>query len=165
MRLGLAADHGGFVLKEQLRAMLEAAGHEVVDFGARRLNPQDDYPDLVAPLAYAVAAREVERGVAVCGSGVGACVVANKVPGVRAALCYDEVTARNAREHNFANVLCLGGPLLGAEACAKVLRAFLETPEGAARHALRVDKIGAIEAHYTGRRVATKRILPQPGGG
>ena len=94
MRLGLAADHGGFELKEQLKEELKTLGHEVVDFGAHEYDPQDDYPDLVGPLARAVAQGEVERGVAICGSGVGACVAANKVPGVRGALITDPYSAR-----------------------------------------------------------------------
>jgi ribose 5-phosphate isomerase B len=164
LRVALGADHGGFPVKEDIKGWLRELGHAALDLGTHDKQAVD-YPDFARAVAEAVADGRVDLGVCVDGAGIGSSITANKVPGVRAALCYDEVTARNAREHNFANVLCLGGPLLGAEACAKVLRAFLETPEGAARHALRVDKIGAIEAHYTGRRVATKRILPQPGGG
>ena len=93
MQVGIATDHGGFELKVDLLSRLRAAGHQVVDFGADRLSPDDDYPDFVIPLAYAVAAGSVERGVAVCGSGVGASICANKVPGIRAALIHDHFSA------------------------------------------------------------------------
>ena len=108
MRVGIATDHGGFGLKEELANRLRAAGHEVVDFGAHTLNPQDDYPDFVIPLARAVAARTVERGVAVCGSGVGASVCANKIPGVRAGLVHDHFSARQGVEDNQPSVGCRG---------------------------------------------------------
>ena len=113
MRVGIATDHGGFGLKEDLVARLRAAGHEVVDFGAHSLNPDDDYPDFVIPLAQAVAAGTVERGVAVCGSGVGASVCANKVPGVRAALIHDHFSARQGVEDDHMNILCMGGRTVG----------------------------------------------------
>ena len=110
MRIGIATDHGGFGLKEDLAARLRAAGHELTDFGAHSLNPGDDFPDFVIPLARAVAAGTVERGVAVCGSGVGASVCANKIPGVRAALVSDHFTARQGVEDDHMNIICLGRP-------------------------------------------------------
>src|SRR2546429_8511124 len=110
MRVGIATDHGGFGLKEDLVAQLRAAGHDVVDFGADKLSPDDDYPDFVVPLAEAVAAGTVERGVAVCGSGVGASICANKLPGVRAALIHDHFSAGQGVEDDHMNILCLGGP-------------------------------------------------------
>ena len=109
MPVGVAADHGGFGLKEELVAELRAAAHEVVDFGAISLNPDDDYPDFVIPLARAVAAGQVERSVAICGSGVGASVCANKIPGVCAALIHDHFSARQGVEDDHMNILCLGG--------------------------------------------------------
>ena len=109
MRIGIAADHGGFELKVQLTAALKAAGYEVVDFGAHELVTEDDYPDFVVPLARAVARGEVTRGLAICGSGVGACVAANKVPGVRAALITDSFSAHQGVEDDNMNVMCLGG--------------------------------------------------------
>jgi ribose 5-phosphate isomerase B len=115
MRVGIATDHGGFGLKEELQARLRAEGHEVVDFGAHNLNKDDDYPDYVLPLAHAVAAAKVERGVAVCGSGVGASVCANKIPGVRAALIYDQFSARQGVEDDDLNILCMGGKTIGPE--------------------------------------------------
>src|SRR5438874_4345107 len=109
MRIGIAADHGGFPLKEQLVVRLKSAGHEVVDFGAHQLTPGDDYPDFVIPLGQAVAADRVDRGVAVCGSGVGASVCANKINGVRACLIEDHFSARQGVEDDNLNVICLGG--------------------------------------------------------
>src|SRR2546425_7460466 len=109
MRVGIATDHGGFGLKADLVAQLRAAGHDVVDFGADKLSPDDDYPDFVVPLAEAVAAGTVERGVAVCGSGVGASICANKLPGVRAALIHDHFSAGQGVEDDHMNILCLGG--------------------------------------------------------
>jgi len=108
MRVGIAADHGGFELKEQLATALRGANYEVLDFGPSELNPLDDYPDFVIPLAQAVAGGEVERGVAICGSGVGACVGANKVPGVRAALIHDGFSAHQGVEDDDMNIICLG---------------------------------------------------------
>ncbi len=147
MRLGLAADHGGFALKEQLRAMLAADGHDVVDYGATNFDPQDDYPDYVAPLARAVAGGEVARGVAVCGSGVGACVVANKIPGARAALITDCFSAHQGVEDDDLNLLCLGGRVTGAALAGDLVRAFVTAHYRAAeRHARRLAKIAALEA-------------------
>ena len=113
MRVGIATDHGGFGLKEQLVAHLRDAGHEVVDYGAHTLNDGDDYPDFVTPLARDVAAGKVERGVAVCGSGVGASVCANKVPGVRAGLVSDHFSARQGVEDDHMNIICMGGRTAG----------------------------------------------------
>ena len=113
MRIGMAADHGGFELKERLAALLREAGHEVVDFGPC-LDPADDYPDFVVPLAKAVAGSQVERGIAVCGSGVGASIAANKVAGVRAALVHEVFSAHQGVEDDDMNVLCLGGRVVGA---------------------------------------------------
>ena len=113
MRVGIAADHGGFTLKGQLAESLRGSGYEVVDFGAHQLNPGDDYPDFIIPLARAVAAGEVERGVALCGSGVGASIAANKVPGVRAGLIHDVFSAHQGVEDDDMNVFCLGGKVIG----------------------------------------------------
>ena len=110
MHVGICTDHGGFELKNQLAQRLRAAGHEVTDFGAFSLNPQDDYPDFVIPLARAVAGGKVVRGVAVCGSGVGAAVCANKIAGVRAALIEDHFSARQGVEDDHMNIICLGWP-------------------------------------------------------
>lgn len=146
MHIGIAADHGGFELKEGLVAQLRAAGHEVLDFGARKLTPDDDYPDFVIPLAGAVAAGKVERGVAVCGSGVGASVCANKVRGVRAGLIEDHFSARQGVEDDHMNVLCLGGRTLGPAVAWDLVQAFLEARfSQAERHLRRLSKVAALE--------------------
>ncbi len=147
MRLGIASDHGGFPLKKVLAARLREAGHEVVDFGARVLRHNDDYPDFVIPLCRAVAAGEVERGIAVCGSGVGACVCANKVKGVRACLIQDHFSARQGVEDDDISVICLGGRIEGDELAWDLLQTFLAASfSGAARHRRRLRKVAALEA-------------------
>ena len=113
MRIGIVTDHGGFSLKEELLRQLRAAGHDVVDFGAHRLSEGDDYPDYVIPLARAVAVEQVERGVAICGSGVGASVCANKIHGIRAALIHDHFSAKQGVEDDHMNILCIGGRTVG----------------------------------------------------
>lgn len=146
MRLGIAADHGGWQLKEELAAALRNEGHEVVDFGAQRLDPADDYPDFVVPLAQAIARGEVERGVAVCGSGVGASITANKVPGVRAALCVDCYSARQGVEHDDMNLLCLGGRVVGFALAWELVQAFLNARfSGEERHRRRLAKMQRLE--------------------
>jgi ribose 5-phosphate isomerase B len=146
MRVGLAADHGGFSLKEQLTAELRLLGHEVVDFGAYELKSEDDYPDFIVPLARAVAQGEVERGLAVCGSGVGACVAANKVPGVRAALITDAFSAHQGVEDDDMNVMCLGGRVTGYALALDLVRIFLDARyKGLERFARRVAKVKDLE--------------------
>ena len=147
MRVGIATDHGGFSLKEDLAAYLREAGHEVVDFGAYSLNPGDDYPDFVIPLAHAVAAGNVDRGIAVCGSGVGASVCANKIPGVRAGLVQDHYSARQGVEHDDMNILCMGGRVVGLEVARDLVDAFLAAGfSGGERHIRRLSKVAALEA-------------------
>jgi ribose 5-phosphate isomerase B len=146
MRVGIAADHGGFELKEQVAKGLRAAGYEVVDFGARSLTPTDDYPDFIVPLAKAVSTGEVERGVAVCGSGVGACVVANKICGVRAALITDVFSAHQGVEDDDMNMICLGGRVTGHALAWDLIHAFLNARFiGAERHRRRLAKIAVLE--------------------
>src|SRR5271166_440143 len=141
MRIGIATDHGGFGLKEELVAQLRAAGHEVVDFGAHKLTPDDDYPDFVIPLGQAVAAGKVDRGVAVCGSGVGASVCLNKVKGVRACLIEDNFSARQGVEDDNLNVLCLGGRIEGPELAWDLVQTFLAAKfSHAPRHMRRLAK-------------------------
>ena len=125
MRIGVAADHGGFELKVQLTAALKTAGYEVVDFGAKELVIGDDYPDFVVPLARAVMHKEVSRGLAICGSGVGACVAANKIPGVRAALITDSFSAHQGVEDDDMNVMCLGGRVTGYALSWDLVKIFL----------------------------------------
>ncbi len=146
MRLGIAADHAGFILKQPLADLLRQAGHELVDFGALSLNSGDDYPDFVIPMARAVAAGQVERGVAVCGSGVGATVAANKVVGARAALIMDTFSARQGVEDDDMNVICLGARIVGSALAWEVVQAFLAAKySGAERHARRLAKVIAAE--------------------
>jgi ribose 5-phosphate isomerase B len=146
MRVGIATDHGGFSLKEDLLARLRAAGHEVVDFGASSLNQGDDYPDFVVPLARAVAAGSVERGVAVCGSGVGAAVCANKVTGVRAGLIGDHFSAHQGVEDDHMNIICLGGRTVGPLLAWELVEAYLAAEYSQAeRHLRRLEKVAALE--------------------
>jgi ribose 5-phosphate isomerase B len=152
MRIGIATDHGGFELKEGLVAHLREAGHEVVDVGAYSLNPQDDYPDFVIPLAQAVAASRVERGVAICGSGVGASVCANKVPGVRAGLIQDHFSARQGVEDDDMNVICMGGRTVGPAVAWDLVETFLSSKfSQAERHLRRLGKVAALEAQTISR--------------
>ncbi len=146
MRIGIATDHGGFALKEDLLARLRAAGHPVIDFGAHALMPEDDYPDFVLPLARAVATGEVERGIGICGSGVGAAICANKIRGVRAALVHDHFAAHQGVEDDHMNVLCLGARIIGPELSWDVVVAFLDArPSHAERHLRRLAKVARLE--------------------
>jgi len=146
MRIGIATDHGGFDLKEKLASRLRQGGHEVTDFGAHQLKPDDDYPDFVVPLARAVAAGTVERGVAVCGSGVGASVCANKIKGVRACLVEDHFSARQGVEDDNLNLICLGGRIEGPEMAWDLVETFLKAKfSEAPRHVRRLRKVAALE--------------------
>jgi ribose 5-phosphate isomerase B len=146
MHLGICTDHGGFDLKEDLVARLRAAGHEVVDFGAHSLDPGDDYPDFVIPLARAVAEGKVERGVAVCGSGVGASVCANKIPGIRAALVHDHFSAWQGVEDDHMNIICMGGRVIGPFLAWDLVQAFLGAKfSQAPRHLRRLGKVACLE--------------------
>ena len=146
MKIGIAADHGGFVMKEELTKSLRRAGYEVVDFGAYRLTPDDDYPDFIIPLARAVAAKEVERGVALCGSGIGASIAANKVTGVHAGLVHDVFSARQGVEDDAMNVFCLGGKVIGSALALELIKTFLTARfSNAARHHRRVAKVQTLE--------------------
>jgi ribose 5-phosphate isomerase B len=147
MRIGVATDHGGFGLKEELVRHLSEAGHEVIDVGAYSLSPGDDYPDFVIPLAQAVASGDVERGVAVCGSGVGASVCANKIPGVRAGLIHDHYSARQGVEDDHMNILCMGGRVVGPAVARDLVDTFLAaTFSQAERHLRRLGKVTSLEA-------------------
>ena len=146
MRIGICTDHGGFALKEQLVSRLKSAGLEVADFGAHQLTPDDDYPDFVVPLAQAVAAGTVVRGVAVCGSGVGATVCANKIRGVRACLIEDHFSAQQGVEDDNLNIFCLGGRIEGPELAWDLVKTFLDAEFGQAlRHLRRLRKVSALE--------------------
>jgi ribose 5-phosphate isomerase B len=146
MRIGIAADHGGFELKVQITAALRAAGYEVVDFGAYELVIGDDYPDFVVPLAREVAKGEIARGLAICNSGVGACVAANKLPGVRAALIVDSFSAHQGVEDDDMNVMCLGGGVTGYALAWDLVQTFLNAHfKGTERFKRRLAKIAALE--------------------
>lgn len=148
MRIGIATDHAAFPLKEFLVNHLRSSGHDVVDFGAHSLHPDDDYPDFVIPLARAVAGGNVERGVAVCGSGVGASVCANKVVGIRAALVQDHYSAHQGVEHDDMNVICIGGRVTGPEVAQELVDAFLAAKfTNEERHVRRLRKVAALETH------------------
>jgi ribose 5-phosphate isomerase B len=125
MRVGIAADHGGFELKVQLTSALRNYGYEVEDFGAYELVPSDDYPDFIIPLAMAVAKGDIARGLAICGSGVGACIVANKVPNVRASLIFDSFSAHQGVEDDDMNMMCLGGQITGCKLALELVLTFL----------------------------------------
>lgn len=145
--VALGADHGGYDLKEQLKATVAELGWEVVDCGTHGTDSVD-YPDYAYAVARLVAERRVMWGIVVDGAGIGSCMVANKVPGVRAALCYDLASAANSREHNHANVLTLGAGLIGPNLARQIVKTWLETPFGPDRHARRVDKIMEIERRF-----------------
>jgi ribose 5-phosphate isomerase B len=147
MRVGIAADHAGFERKQELIAHLREAGHEVFDVGAHSLNSGDDYPDFVIPLGEAVAAGRVARGIAVCGSGVGASVCANKLPGIRAGLVHDHFSAHQGVEDDDMNVLCMGGGVVGPAVARELVDTFLAIEfSGAERHVRRLRKVAALEA-------------------
>ncbi|MBI5471660.1 MAG: ribose 5-phosphate isomerase B [Ignavibacteriae bacterium] len=145
--VAFGSDHGGFQLKEQLKKLAESLGYTVIDLGTKDENPCD-YPDFAYAVARAVASGEAWRGVMIDGAGIGSCVVANKVPGVKAACCHNEFVARNAREHNDTNLLTLGSRVTGSEVCKEILRVWLETPFAGGRHKQRVDKIDEVEKRF-----------------
>ena len=140
--IGIAADHGGFELKEKMKTFLTENNFSVVDFGAKKLDKADDYPDYVLPLAKAVASAEVLRGIAICGSGVGACIASNKISGVRAALITDYFSAHQGVEDDDMNLICLGGRVTGYASAEEFVLAFLNAKFSAAeRHLRRLKKV------------------------
>jgi ribose 5-phosphate isomerase B len=150
-RIGVAADHGGFELAQHRIVRLRALGHDVFDFGDRQQSPGDDYPDFVIPLAYEVARGDMERGIAVCGSGVGATVAANKVPGVRACLIHETFSAHQGVEDDDMNVICLGGLVVGHALAWEFVKSFLAARfTGAERHLRRLAKIAELETAMPG---------------
>jgi len=145
--IAIGADHGGFELKEALKADLASQGYVVVDVGAKSKDPVD-YPDFAHAVAILVSQGKAWRGIMIDGAGIGSCMVANKVPGVRAALAYDLSSAMNSREHNDANLLTLGAGLIGVNLAKQIVKTWLATEFGGGRHQPRVDKIIAIEKQY-----------------
>ncbi|HEV2707613.1 MAG TPA: ribose 5-phosphate isomerase B [Pyrinomonadaceae bacterium] len=147
-RIAIGCDHAGYESKEQAKREIEALGLSVRDMGTNSAESVD-YPDFGAAVGRAVAAGEVDVGVVICGSGIGISMAANKVPGVRAALCWNEETARLARQHNDANILCLGARFIAPDLAARMIRAFLETEFDGGRHQQRVEKLSRLDAART----------------
>jgi len=146
MKIGICTDHGGYALKKNIHESLIKMGYEVADFGAFKQDDEDDYPDFVIPLAKAVATKDVQRGIAICGSGVGASIAANKVAGVRAALIQDHFSAHQGVEDDDMNLLCLGGQVTGSASAQELIMAFLKAEfSGAERHLRRLQKIKQLE--------------------
>ncbi len=151
MRIAMASDHAGFKLKEELKMMVRELGHDVRDFGTHSEDTVD-YPDFVVLAADAVSRGECDRAIVLGGSGNGEAIVANKVPGIRCALCHDVTTAQLARAHNDANVLAIGQRIVGAAVARDVVREWLSTPFEGGRHVRRLEKLAAIEARYADRK-------------
>ncbi|MEZ4994917.1 MAG: RpiB/LacA/LacB family sugar-phosphate isomerase [Saprospiraceae bacterium] len=149
MKIGIAADHGGFELKNDMAAYIRQGGHEVVDFGATTYDAADDFPDFVIPLSRALGQGEVERGIAICGSGVGASIAANKVKDVRAALITETYSAHQGVEHDDLNMICLGGRVIGIELAKAIIDAFLGASyEGQERQLRRMGKVADLEKDW-----------------
>ena len=144
-RVALGADHGGFPLKQELIPQLQEA-YDILDTGAHTLNPKDDYPDFVRPVTQAIISGQAEKGIIICGSGVGACIAANKIRGIRAGLCHDTYSAHQGVEHDDMNVLCLGARVIGIELATELTKAFLNARfTGEERHRRRLGKVLDIE--------------------
>ena len=158
MKIALANDHRGYTAKEQIKAIVIERGHECIDFGTSDDNPVD-YPDMAYEAAMAVAQKRAERAIMVCGTGIGMSITANKIKGIRAALCFDELSAQISRHHNDANVLCLAGDLVGAVALRKIVEVWLTTEFVGGRHQRRVNKIAAIEEGKDPRTVTSTEPL------
>ncbi len=152
MKIAVASDHRGIDSKELVKALINQLGHECIDFGVKDNNPVD-YPDIAYLAAGSVANGEADRAILVCGTGIGMCIASNKVKGIRAALCFDELNARISRQHNNANVLCLSGDLLGESSLRKIVEVWLEAEFSGGRHQRRVNKINEIEKGNDPRKV------------
>jgi ribose 5-phosphate isomerase B len=150
VKLVIASDHAGFPLKEEVRAYLAKSGHEVLDLGAFKIEPQDDYPDFAERVGLAVKQGEAPRGIVICGSGVGVCIAANKIPGIRAGMCHDTYSAHQGVEHDDMNVLVMGARIIGASLAFEVVDAFLKAKFAITeeRFTRRFKKVLAIEARY-----------------
>jgi ribose 5-phosphate isomerase B len=160
MKIAVASDHRGFAVKGKVLARLAELGHEGIDFGPE--NSQSvDYPDFAAKVAAAVSSKQVERGILICGTGMGMCIVANKFPGIRAAPCHDDLTAEMSRLHNDANVLCLSADLLGDRLVNRMVEIWLKTEFEGGRHARRLEKIALYEGQ-TGAQAAPRPDPPPP---
>lgn len=150
MKLVIASDHAGFELKEQVRAYLTKAGHEILDLGAYRVEPQDDYPDFAERVGEAIKAGEAPRGILICGSGVGVSIAANKIPGIRASMCHDTYSAHQGVEHDDMNVLVIGARIIASALAYELVDAFLKAKfiSNEERFTRRFKKVLAIEAKY-----------------
>ena len=150
MKLVIASDHAGFPLKEEVRAYLAQAGHEVMDLGAHKVDPLDDYPDFAEKVGEAIQRGDAPRGVLICGSGVGVCVAANKIPGIRAGMCHDTYSAHQGVEHDDMNVIVLGARIIGPALAFEVVNAFVAAHfiAGEERFTRRLKKVLAVEAKY-----------------
>lgn len=144
MKIVIGSDHRGFVAKEQVKAIITQSGHQYIDVGTKDNSPAD-YPDIAYMAATAVSKGEADRAILICGTGIGMCIAANKVKGIRAALCHDELTAQISRHHNDSNVLCLSGDMTGEVLLRKIVEAWLTTDFKGGRHQRRINKISAIE--------------------
>jgi ribose 5-phosphate isomerase B len=145
-KIAVAADHGGYPLKERVKEIIREMGYEPVDLGAHQMDPKDDYPDFARYVGQAIQHGQVQRGILLCGSGVGACIAANKLKGVRASVCHDVYSAHQGVEHDAMNVLCLGSRIIGPQLAEDLVRAFISADfSGEERHSRRLDKVKAME--------------------
>ena len=144
MKIAIGSDHRGFEAKEQIKAIIHQLGHEGIDFGTTSNNPVD-YPDVAYLAAMAVSKKQADKAILICGTGIGMCIAANKIKGIRAALCHDELTAQISRHHNDANILCISGDMTGEVLIRKIVEVWLSTEFSGGRHKRRVQKIIAIE--------------------
>lgn len=158
MRIAIGADHAGFTMKEDLAALIRGLGHDVLDLGARKPDPSDDYPDFAEAVGKSVAGGEAERAVLICGSGVGASVAVNKIPGIRAAVCHDAYSAHQGVEHDNMNVLVLGSRVIGIELARELVRSYLSAQfSGEERHCRRLAKVEAIERRHLSSKPAPSK--------
>jgi ribose 5-phosphate isomerase B len=156
MKIAIGNDHRGFEAKQQIKSIVTQLGHEVIDVGSNDSNPVD-YPDPAYLAATAVSKKQADRAILVCGTGIGMCITANKVKGIRAALCHDELSARVSRHHNNANVLCISGDLTGEVLLRKIVEVWLDTEFSGGRHQRRIEKIAAIEEGKDPREIKSKK--------
>jgi len=156
MKIAIGNDHRGFEAKQQIKSIVTQLGHEVIDVGSNDSNPVD-YPDPAYLAATAVSKKQADRAILVCGTGIGMCITANKIKGIRAALCHDELSARISRHHNDANVLCISGDLTGEVLLRKIVEVWLDTEFSGGRHQRRIEKIAAIEEGKDPREIKSKK--------
>lgn len=157
MRIAIGADHAGFMMKEELAAEIRKLGHDLLDVGARHADPSDDYPDFAEAVGKALMEGKAERGVLICGSGVGASVAANKIPGIRAGLCHDTYSSHQGVEHDKMNIIVLGARVIGVELAKELVQAFIRAEfSGEERHLRRLAKIDKIEARYSAAQKGAK---------